>query len=125
MTELSYSAYLVHYFVIVWYYSSLMQTLYISIPDLAFTAIAIIFTSFAISIPFAFLIELPSKNLMELILFTMKKYQNVDESEEDAKNTTSDGKNTGIRDNNISAASANLMFLSGVISPTRKKVKED
>ena len=140
MTELSYSAYLVHFFVIVWYYSSLVQTLFISIPDLLFTSVAVIFTSFAMAIPFSFLIEIPSKNIMELILFTMKRYQNAEENDEtDKKGGTSSGKekagyatSTSINnvDNNVSSASANLMFLTGVAdnqgqSSSRQKVKTD
>ena len=131
LTELSYSAYLVHYFIIVWYYSSLHQTLFISIPDLLFTSIAVIFTSYAYSTPFAFLIEIPSKNLMELILFTMKRYQNAEENEEnEAKATNSESKNkigygtstSGTnQENAFSSNSANLMFMSGVIGNDNSK----
>lgn len=121
LSELSYSAYMIHYFVIIYYYGSLLQTLYISIPDLIFTSLAVSFISFAFAIPFAFLIEIPSRNLMELVLFTMKNIKTEDESlENDAKQTTSDGKNTGSKDNDmVYAASANLMFLSGVIPSSK------
>lgn len=134
LTELSYSAYLVHFFIIVWYYSSLTQTLFINIPDLVFTGVAVIVTSFVVAIPFSFLIEIPSKNLMELILFTMKKYRDtnaVDENE--GKTGTSSGKekagfavaSSGGRENNVSNASANLMFMSDAITEERttKKTK--
>ena len=129
LSELSYSAYMIHYFVIIYYYGSLLQTLYISIPDMVFTSLAVGFLSIATAIPFAFLIEIPSRNLMELILFTMRRYRNEDESlENDAKNTTSDGKNTGSKENDISTASANLIFLSGMMASRKesnKKKKND
>jgi peptidoglycan/LPS O-acetylase OafA/YrhL len=136
LTELSYSAYLMHFFIIVWYFSSLEQTMFISIPDLIFTSVAVIFVSFAIAVPFSFLIEIPSKNLMELILFTMKRYQNKEEVDEsDAKAGTSSGREkvtsgTGM-ENNISSASANLMFLTGQVgnvdyrTNTKMKFKTD
>jgi hypothetical protein len=136
LTELSYSAYLVHLFVIILYFSSLVQTMFISIPDLMFTSVAIIIVSFTIAIPFSFLIEIPSKNLMELILFTMKRYQSKEEVDDsDAKAGTSSGREkvtsgTGT-DNNISSASANLMFLAGQVGDadyrknSRKKVKTE
>ena len=128
-SELSYSAYMIHFFVIIYYYGSLLQTLYISIPDMVFTSLAIWFLSIATAIPFAFLVEIPSKNLMELILATMQRYRNEDESlENDAKNTTSDGKNTGTKENDISTASANLIFLSGMMASRKesnRKKKND
>eukprot|EP00344_Euplotes_crassus_P009074 CAMPEP_0197002616 /NCGR_PEP_ID=MMETSP1380-20130617/7078_1 /TAXON_ID=5936 /ORGANISM="Euplotes crassus, Strain CT5" /LENGTH=709 /DNA_ID=CAMNT_0042420825 /DNA_START=145 /DNA_END=2271 /DNA_ORIENTATION=- len=138
MTELSYSAYLMHFFIIVWYYSSLSQTLFINIPDLLFTGVAVIVTSFLVAIPFSFLIEIPSKNLMELILFTMKRYRRSsieEEKEGKAGNSSSREKigfnvsNSGIKENNVSNASANLMFLSGAIPDVgenkKKKLKID
>jgi hypothetical protein len=129
----------VHFFIIVWYYSSLIQTLYISIPDLLFTSIAVIFTSYSLAIPFAFLIEIPSRNLMELILDTMKKYQTTSEvGEKEATTTNSEGRvlqgkgtsTSGVnQENNIYSTSANLMFLSGVIGTDHhkdsKKIKVD
>lgn len=134
LTELSYSAYLVHYFIIVWYYGSVIQTQYIIN---LFTSVAVIFSSFAFAIPLAFLIEIPSKNLMELILLAMKRYQTSEETDEnDAKASSSNGKGLpglgtstsgGNQESNIISASANLMFLSGVINskdnPLSKKVK--
>ena len=132
LTELSYSAYLMHFFIIVWYYSSLTQTLFINIPDLIFTSVAVVFTSFIVAIPFSFLIEIPSKNLMELILFTMKKYRDTKDEEENEDNAgNSSGKekqgftlaNAGQAENTVSNASANLMFLSGILNDDFKKKK--
>mmetsp|Transcript_852 Transcript_852/g.1009 ORF Transcript_852/g.1009 Transcript_852/m.1009 type:complete len:211 (-) Transcript_852:23-655(-) len=132
LTELSYSAYLVHFFIIVWYYSSLTQTLFINIPDLLFTSVAVIFASFVVAIPFSFLIEIPSKNLMELILLTMKKYRDNEEEEEiDAKANNSSGRekvgfttsSNANADNYVSNASANLMFLSGTFPEDLKDNK--
>lgn len=134
LTELSYSAYLVHFFIIVWYYSSLTQTLFINIPDLIFTSVAVIFASFIVAIPFSFLIEIPSKNLMELILFTMKKYRDSEEEDEvDIKAANSMGKDksgfgntsNANAENKVSNASANLMFLSGTFPEDSKIQKGD
>lgn len=127
MTEISYSAYLIHYFVIVWFYSGLMQTLYISIPDLAFTSASVIFLSFSLAVPFAFIIEIPSRNLIELILTGIYKRAEVNSTKDTDSSEKISGNNFTIQAHTVDVFSNKGQKLKAVMQPVTipKEAVED
>ena len=83
LSDLFYCAYLVHFLIIRWYFSNTRTGFYINSRELIITSLAIFIFSYVIAMPFAFLVELPSRNMVGLILFTMHKVRHGDSEEED------------------------------------------
>ena len=73
IVELNFTAYLQHMFWIVTFFASNAQTPNLTMTGLIFDSIAILFTSYVFSMPYAFFMVFPINNLSELILFTVQR----------------------------------------------------
>ena len=83
LSDLYYCAYLVHFLIIRWYFSQTRTGYVINSRELIITSLAIFIFSYVIALPFAFLVELPSRNMIGLILFTMHKVRHGESEEEE------------------------------------------
>ena len=92
LEELTYSAFLIQFLVVVWFFASRNQNTLISISYIFHVTISSCLISYLIGIPFYLLVERPFKNFLDLILFPkssiFKKKKDLDS--EDSSSTDED-----------------------------------
>ncbi|CDW85512.1 UNKNOWN [Stylonychia lemnae] len=94
LEELTYSAYLLHFVIVSWYFASREQDIILTLSYLFQIGIASAMFSYLISIPFYVLCERPCRNFIDLILFPkntiFKKVKDVDDEETDEETEDDD-----------------------------------
>ena len=110
LSDLFYCAYLVHFLIIRWYFANKRTAFYINSRELIITSLAIFIFSYVIALPFAFLVELPSRNMVGLILFTMNKVRHSDSEEEDDESASDERQRRSNGPNGGSIANHNFFL---------------
>ncbi|CDW80987.1 UNKNOWN [Stylonychia lemnae] len=85
LEELTFSAYILHFLVITWYFASRQQDILLSVGLIFTTTLSSFIFSYIMSIPFYLLVERPFKNFLDLILFPkstiFKKQKDIEDEE--------------------------------------------
>ena len=85
LEELTTSAYLFHFMVVVWFFASRDQNTIITMPYVIEVSISACFMSYICAVPFYLLVERPFRNFLDLILFPratiFKRSKDVDDEE--------------------------------------------
>ena len=91
LEELSFSAYLLQYKIIVWFFASRQGDVILTTPFIFLLAVSVFVFSYFLSIPYYILFERPIKNILDLILFPkqsiFKRRKDVEEDSEEETET--------------------------------------
>jgi len=69
LARLNYMVYMIHFLVMLWYISDLRQAIYVNWINQWFLSIGITVVSFALSVPFSLICEVPFMNIEKYVLF--------------------------------------------------------
>eukprot|EP00347_Sterkiella_histriomuscorum_P003458 403364220 len=126
LEELTFSAYILHYLVVVWFFASRQQDVILSMAYIFMVTISSCIFAYIGSVPFYLLVERPFRNFLDLILFPrssiFKKQKDVEDEETDEDSDQDDLTDNDVNDDKMqieSQASSNNYQGSTFLSQTK------
>ena len=105
LEELTFSAYILHYLVVIYFFASRNQDTLLSMSFFFMVTISSCIASYLLSIPFYLLVERPFKNFLDLILFPkssiFKRQKDIEDDEETDEDSEGDKTDENMHDDKM------------------------
>lgn len=102
LEELTFSAFLLHYILLAWFFASRSQDTILSMNYIFMVTMSSCFISYLLAVPFYLLVEKPFRNFMDLILFPkstiFKRKKDVDDDEDEEEEEETEEGDSNNRD---------------------------